>query len=678
MTPDALLRQRQLLQEQLQRREIDQATYDRMLAFFQALEGSPSAATPSNETPTMPTATPAKTAGDATPATLFPSTAPLPGGERPRPGLQVGDYRLDVPLGAGGMGEVWKAWDLVGERPVVLKFLVAEFQHNDAEMARVKQTFQRVYALQHQHICPVLHLGQDARLGYFVVMKFIAGKTLSTHRAAAGEPLTLEELVRLLRPVADALDYAHRQRIVHRDIKPSNIMVSPDGQDVQVIDFGLAAEVRTSATRISRVSMDVSGTYPYMAPEQWRGQFQDGRTDQYALAVVVYEMLAGRVPFEAPDPMVLARIVLEEPVPPIEGHPPQVNAALARALAKKREDRFATCREFVEALVRPLDPVEADIQAGIADVDGAIARLPQAPGSARLAHVCETVGVAISHGAPVYNLGIRDPGRRFACYGGCARIYLHTARQLLGWLERTAPADLPDLAVARRGLSRPVDEFGDVTEDNAEDFAWALRGAFDLTLYVDVLDQALGGLRASGRALGLSVVQQMAQAVLERGAALIQTRSLSGCAELFLHIARGLLRLVEVGKPDGAVVAALAGLAAVVRDNPQISEATVAPLVRHLLAEYQTLAQGSRQPAEGPAERPEAAGNEEELEEDLKHAQEMLKVRKRRLRVLELQEAKEGANTPAELIIELEDLRAEIAALQERITGLERRLGRRR
>ena len=99
MTPDALLRQRQLLQEQLQRGEIDQATYDRMLAFLQALEVPPSAA-PSNETPTMPTATPARTAGDATPASPFGPPPPLPGGERPRPGLQVGDYRLAL-LSAG-------------------------------------------------------------------------------------------------------------------------------------------------------------------------------------------------------------------------------------------------------------------------------------------------------------------------------------------------------------------------------------------------------------------------------------------------------------------------------------------------------------------------------------------------------------------------------------------------
>src|SRR5205823_3367926 len=121
-----------------------------------------------------------------------------------------------------------------------------------------------------------------------------------------------------------------------------------------------------------------------------------------------------------------------------------------------------------------------------------------------------------------------------------------------------------------------------------------------------------------------------------------------------------------------------AGLAALVRDCPRISDDTVPQLVRDLLAEYQALAQGQRRSAAEPARRPEPADNAEELEEDLKHAQEMLKVRKRRLRVLELQEAKEGANTPAELIIELEDGRSEIAALSKRITGLERRLGRRR
>jgi eukaryotic-like serine/threonine-protein kinase len=93
-------------------------------------------------------------------------------------------------------------------------------------------------------------------------------------------------VVKVLRPVAEAMDYAHRHKVIHRDIKPQNILVEGDADDVQVVDFGLAAEIRTTVSRYTQVQMDTSGTRPYMAPEQWKGRGQDARTDQYALAVV--------------------------------------------------------------------------------------------------------------------------------------------------------------------------------------------------------------------------------------------------------------------------------------------------------------------------------------------------------------------------------------------------------
>jgi formylglycine-generating enzyme required for sulfatase activity len=157
------------------------------------------------------------------------------------------------------------------------------------------------------------------------------------------------------------LDYAHNpaavhpeitRPVIHRDIKPENILIGRDGRGVQIVVFGLAAQVRISLSRTSQVEMDSVGTLPYMAPEQWRGQYQDVKTDQYALGVVAYELLADRLPFETADPVQLRECVLHDPVPPIRGQTPQVNAVLARAMAKAREDRWPTCGALVDALPR--------------------------------------------------------------------------------------------------------------------------------------------------------------------------------------------------------------------------------------------------------------------------------------------------------------------------------------
>jgi eukaryotic-like serine/threonine-protein kinase len=274
-------------------------------------------------------------------------------GGRLAPGVRIGQFELQTLLGRGGMGEVWKAWDPKVPRAVVIKLVPRELQHAAEAMARVKTTFKLVHELNDRNICPLYLLDEDPRFGWYLVMKYIDGQTLSSYRAtyvAHHGSFPLEQVVKVLRPVADALDYAHERRVVHRDIKPQNILVVGDADDVLIVDFGLAAEIRTTVTHFSQVRMDTSGTRPYMAPEQWKSQYQDAATDQYALAVVAYELLAGRLPFESDDFDILRASVLQDPPEPIEGMPDSVNRALLIGLAKQRKERFATCGELIRAM----------------------------------------------------------------------------------------------------------------------------------------------------------------------------------------------------------------------------------------------------------------------------------------------------------------------------------------
>ena len=277
--------------------------------------------------------------------------------------IQAGEcvdrFRLDAKVGEGGMGQVWKAFDPKRNGYVVLKMLPPGLRDNPGELARIKHSFERVAKLHHSNICPVVDLLEDPTLGNFLVMHYVDGVTLAEYYWSVLEQnsaFSLAEVTRVLRPIADALDHAHARGVIHRDIKPQNIMVGRDGSNPQLVDFGLAAEVRHSMTRLGtqlQPSADLCGTLPYMAPEQWRCHPQDARTDQFALAAVAFELLAGRTPFESSDRALLKDAILTEPLPPLPGQPDHVQVALAKAMAKDPRDRFATCLAFIAALESP-------------------------------------------------------------------------------------------------------------------------------------------------------------------------------------------------------------------------------------------------------------------------------------------------------------------------------------
>jgi len=299
--------------------------------------------------------------------------------QRQRKRFQTGDtllgrYRILGELGQGGMGLVFRCLDEVGGIEVAVKMLPPEVSHDSGEMEDVRENFRLVSSLVHQNICAVRTLEKDPATGeYFLVMELAQGVNLRTWRkqrkaqcpksnnqyptsnGTAGIPLA--EILPIVRQIAAALDYAHEHKVIHRDIKLSNVMVQPATSNLQpstctvkVLDFGLAAQIHTSFSRVSHVRYGTSGTGPYMAPEQWEGQYQDAATDQYALAVLAYELLTGHCPFESHEATVLRESVLKSVPKCPPGLLAAAWAALQRGLAKEREERFASCGEFARAL----------------------------------------------------------------------------------------------------------------------------------------------------------------------------------------------------------------------------------------------------------------------------------------------------------------------------------------
>ena len=268
--------------------------------------------------------------------------------QKPSRGTRIGHYEIQSPLGAGGMGEVYKAHDHKLERTVAIKVLAAQ---DDEASARLLQEARSASALNHPHICTIYEVGEHEGQA-FIVMEHVAGKPLNQLIPSDGLPP--ESVIRYGVQIADALAHAHERSIVHRDLKSANVVITHEGQ-AKVLDFGLATRLAQSdaeaVTKTWEAAGMIVGTLAYMAPEVLRGEAATARSDIWALGVLLYEMASGRLPFEGTSAADLSAAILRESP---NAYGDQVSAGLRaiteRALAKESGQRYGTAGEVRAAL----------------------------------------------------------------------------------------------------------------------------------------------------------------------------------------------------------------------------------------------------------------------------------------------------------------------------------------
>ena len=255
-------------------------------------------------------------------------------------------------LGSGGMAKVYLAHDELLGREVALKILREEYARDEEFSERFRREAQSAASLSHPHIVQLYDYEEEENGPSYLAMEYVSGGTLGDLLLRDGA-LGCAEAARLASEVAEALGFAHERGVIHRDVKPHNVLLSAAAQEAKVADFGIARVASTGT--ISRTST-VLGTAKYMSPEQAMGEPVGPASDLYSLGVVLYEMLTGRVPFEAQTPVGVAmRHVSETPRPAKElnpGVPEGMDAVVMRLLAKRAEDRYGSAFELVEDLRR--------------------------------------------------------------------------------------------------------------------------------------------------------------------------------------------------------------------------------------------------------------------------------------------------------------------------------------
>ncbi|WP_109208740.1 MULTISPECIES: Stk1 family PASTA domain-containing Ser/Thr kinase [Microbacterium] len=279
------------------------------------------------------------------------------------PRVLSGRYRIDEPIGRGGMASVYRGYDLTLGREVAIKILDRELADDNAFRTRFRLEAQAASRMAHPTIVRVYDAGEDSltapdgttRPVPFIVMELVKGRLLKEIISAG--PVPVNDAVRYVDGILEALEYSHRAGVVHRDIKPGNVMVTDAGQ-VKVMDFGIARAVSDSSSTVAETTQ-ILGTAAYFSPEQAKGEPVDARADVYSTGVVLYELLTGRQPFRGESPVAVAyQHVSEAPIPPSEVNdtvPRALDTVALRALAKDPFQRYQDAAGFREALDATVD-----------------------------------------------------------------------------------------------------------------------------------------------------------------------------------------------------------------------------------------------------------------------------------------------------------------------------------
>jgi predicted ATPase/serine/threonine protein kinase/DNA-binding CsgD family transcriptional regulator len=355
-------------------------------------------------------------------------------------GSRVAGYLLEEQIGAGGMAVVFRARDDRLDRLVALKLLTPWLAADEDFRHRFLRESRAAAAVDDPHIIPVYEAGEaDGVL--FIAMRYVVGGDIRSRLRRDG-PFAAARAAAVLSPVASALDAAHGAGLVHRDVKPANMLVDsrPGRPDhVYLSDFGLA-KTRSASVQLTRTGLNL-GTVGYMAPEQIEGREVDGRTDQYALACAAFELLSGAVPFEREQDLAVLYAHLSEPPPSLSARRPDVPAAadevLARALAKAANDRYPSCRHFIEALRQALGLQAYDHDPALSSPPAALAagRAATAPPSTEATQIAPPQ-VSIPPSAPA-GISAFPGGRGSAAGPSSLRVGRGLASPLTTFVGRT-------------------------------------------------------------------------------------------------------------------------------------------------------------------------------------------------------------------------------------------------